>query len=217
MTLEDSYEDGTTLGWHLQKENNKNADVDISVNCTGGINWELWISFGSDVELNSAETWDDPIIPVLTSPTIPDPDAFFDYKLARNEDFYSEKKDRYILSFKADIDIGSLAMQEYISLLFDEKLNLELAFEEEETILYLKQYHYVFNYTGESDIPDVIDDNNDIQGDLLVYMQRNGQKETSLLTFYFQPDVFEFIDFGDRTTYSPVDYSGNNTNSDFPN
>ena len=108
-------------------------------------------------------------------------------------------------------------MQEYISLLFDEKLNLELAFEEEETILYLKQYHYVFNYTGETDIPDVIDDNNDIQGDLLVYMQRNGQKETSLLTFYFQPDVFEFIDFGDRTTYSPVDYSGNNTSSDFPN
>ena len=51
MTLEDSYEDGTTLGWHLQKENNENADVDISVNCTGGINWELWISFGSDVEL----------------------------------------------------------------------------------------------------------------------------------------------------------------------
>ena len=94
MKLCDSYEDGTTLGWHLQKGTNENADVDISVNCTGGINWELWVSFGDDIKPNSAETWDEPIVPVISGPTIPSPDAFFDYKLARNEDFYSEKKDR---------------------------------------------------------------------------------------------------------------------------
>lgn len=214
MTLVDSYADGTTLGWHLQKDDDENADVDISVNCTGGINWELWISFGSSTRLSAAETWDKLIVPTISGPAIPSPDAFFDHKLARNEDFYNEDKGRYTISFKTDIDTGALAMEEYVSLLYDEKLKLELAFEEEETILYLKQHNFGFNYTGEEDVSEVIDDYKETQGDLLVYIQRNGQKGTSLLTLHFKPDAFEFIDFGDRTSYSPVDYSGKNTGSD---
>lgn len=213
LTLTDSYEDGTTLGWHLQKDDNENADVDVSVNCTGGIDWELWISFGSDVSLNAAETWDEPITPTVSGPTIPDPDAFFNYKLARNEDFYVADKDKHVLSFKADINVGSLAMEEYVSLFFDEKLGFELAGEVDETILYLHKHNLAFNYTGSDTIPDVIDTNNELQGDLLVHIQRNGQTGTALLTLYFKPNVFEFIDFGDRTSYSPTDCSGKSPSS----
>lgn len=216
MELIGTDEDGTTLGWHLQKGKNEDADVDLSINCTGGISWEMWISFGPDVTLTCAETWDEPIIPTISGPSLPNPDAFFDYRLARNEDFYSTKKEWYLLSFKADIDTGSLAMEEYVSLLFDEKLDLELLFEEEETILYLHQHYFGFRYTGEEDVPDVYDDYRDFSADLLVYIQRNGQTETSLLTFHYKPDTFEFIDFGDRSTYSPVDCSGKDSGSSSP-
>ena len=140
FTLVETYSDGSTLGWHLQKGTNADADVDVSVNCTGGINWELWISFGNDVELTAAETWDEPIVPTISGPTLPSPDAFFNNQLARNEDFYSEKNERYAISFKADIDNGTLAMQEYVSLLFDGKYNLELSFEEEDTGQTLKTF-----------------------------------------------------------------------------
>lgn len=214
MTLVESYSDGSTLGWYLQRGSNENADVDVSINCTGGINWELWISFGSDVELIAAQTWDEPIVPTISGPTLPSPDAFFNNQLARNEDFYSEKNERYAISFKADIDNGTLAMQEYVFLLFDGKYNLELSFEEEDTVQTLKTFRYVFTYTGGEDVPDTVDDYNKIQGDLLVYIQRNGKTETVLMTLYFQPNVYAFIDFGDRTSYSLVDCSGNQSNTD---
>ncbi len=216
MTLVNSEEDGTTLVWRLQKGSNENADVDISVDPAGGSDWELWISFGTDVKLIAAETWDEPIVPIISGPTIPSPDAFFDYKLARNEDFYNEKKDKYTLSFCADIDAGAPAMEEYVSLLFDEKYDLELAVEKEKTILYIQNHNYGFNYTGDEDVESVYDDYREIEADLLVYVQRNGQTETALLTLYFKPDVFEFIDFGDRTTYSPIDCSGKNTDPNTP-
>ena len=216
LTLTDSYSDGTTLGWHLQEGSNEEADVDLSVNCTGGINWEMWISFGADIELCAAETWDEPIVPVISAPTLPSPDAFFDHKLARNEDFYSEKDEKHILSFKADIDTGTLAMEEYVSLLNDEKLRLVKVLDEEETILYIQNHHLGFNYTGGEEIADVIDKDSGIAADVLVYVQRNAQKETALLTFYYKPDTFEFVDFGDRTSYSPADRSGKNTSSNVP-
>ncbi len=208
LTLTESYSDGTTLGWHLQKGENENADVDISVNCTGGINWELWLSLGSDVELSAAETWDEPIVPVISSPTLPSPDAFFDHKLGRNEDFYSEKDEKHVLSFKADIDTGTQAMEEYVSLLFSERYKLELAFEAEETILYIQNHRLGFNFTVGDQVSDVVDEDEGYAADVFVYVQRNARKETALLTFYFKPDAFEFTDFGDRTSYSPVDFSG---------
>ena len=166
------------------------------------------------MELTTAETWDEPIVPTISGPTLPSPDAFFNNQLVRNEDFYSEKNERYAISFKADIDNGTLAMQEYVSLLFDVKYNLELSFEEEDTVQTLKTFRYVFTYTGGEDVPDTVDDYNKIQGDLLVYIQRNGKTETVLMTLYFQPNVYAFIDFGDRTSYSLVDYSGNQSNTD---
>jgi len=142
----------------------------------------------------------------ITGPTLPNPDAFFAGNIPRGEDFYVEDSGHWVISYAAEIDTGTLAMQEYVSLLCDERFNLELFHETEETVLYLQTFSYFFRYTGEEDVPDVTWDNyygadDDPDCDLGIRIQRNGKTETVLMSVYFKPDVYEFIDCPEITSY----------------
>ncbi len=165
-----------------------------------------------DSEQNNSDDPTAPTKPTVSGPTIPDPDAYFNYQLARNEDMYIEEHGYHCLSFKTDYD-GQQAMLDYAALLSQGDFNLEPTTQQEETIYYLHEYRYAFTYTGSGDVPSIYNESNDISGDLIVIIQKNGQAGTVLLTMYFKPDVFAFVDFGDRTSYTLVDYSGNSSSN----
>lgn len=161
-----------------------------------------------DSEHNNHDNSTEPTKPTISGPTIPDPVAYFDYQLAQNEDMYIEKYGYHCLSFKTDYD-GQQAMLDYAALISQDKFNFEMTTQQEETIYYLQEYRYGFTYTGSENVPSIYHESDNISGDLIVIIQKNGQAGTVLLTMYFKPDVFAFVDFGDRTSYTLADCSGN--------
>lgn len=150
----------------------------------------------------------------LTNPTIPDPDAYFNNSLARNEDKFLEKEGFHCLSYATDYD-GQQAFRDYVALLSDPKYQLKLTSEKDETVHTVNTVTYGFTYTGEEDVPDIYYEYFDVKGDLLVFIQKNGMSGVVGLSIYYKPDAFEFKDFGDRTTLTLNDLSGNsNSGSD---
>ncbi len=141
----------------------------------------------------------------VSGPSIPDPGAYL--RLARNEDMYIEKYDYYCLSYKTDFD-GQHAIHDYITLLSDGKYQLKLIEQEEETVYYLKSFRYAYEYTGSQNVPSIYNETNDISGDLLIFIQHNGQSGSVLMTLYFKPNAFALVDPGSQTSYKLKDLSG---------
>lgn len=215
LTLVETYSDGSTLGWHLQRGSNENADVDVSINCTGGINWELWISFGNDVELTAAETWDKPILPTVSGPTLPDPGAFFG-GISPVEDEPADASGWQVY-YRTQIDEGYDAAHEYVKLLSDPRFGFSLTDSFDDTVLYLLEEYYFFDYTGDGNVEPVHDRyyNDgyvDFSADVFVWVQKNGRDEYTGIGVYYSSDL-EVLDLGDRASTLP-DYTDGNSNSD---
>ena len=152
----------------------------------------------------------DSLIP--SGPTIPDPDAYFNNSLARSEDMFLENEGFYCLSYATDYN-GQKAFWDYIDLLSDPKYNLKLNSKNDETIYALNTVSYSFTYTGKDDVPEIYYEFFDLKGDLLVIVQKNGLSGVVGMSLYYKPDAFEFKDFGDRTTYTFNNTSGNSSSN----
>ncbi len=146
----------------------------------------------------------------LTNPTIPDPDAYFNNSLARSQDMLLEKEGFHCLSYATDYD-GQQAFRDYVALLSDPKYQLKLTSEKDETFYGVNTVTYGFTYTGKEDVPEIYYEFFDLKGDLLVIIQKNGLSGVVGLSIYYKPDAFEFKDFGDRTTLTLNDLSGNSS------
>lgn len=168
-------------------------------------------NLSDDDEKQSAESKNNPTDSVkLNGPTIPDPDVYFNNSLARSQDMFLEKEGFHCLSFATDYD-GQQAFKDYVALLSDPKYQLELTTEKDETVYTVNTMKYGFTYTGKEDVPEIYYEYFDVKGDLLVFIQKNGMSGVVSLSIYYKPDAFEFKDFGDRTTYTLNDLSGNSS------
>ncbi len=149
--------------------------------------------------------------PTVSEPIIPDPGAYL--RLARNEDgiFGSDDNPYYVISYRTDLSYPQ-ALQEYITLISDERYPFKLVSTHES--YFSSSYEYYFNYTGQKDIPNVAQiGKNEPSCDLVVSISyfpadEPGEYDEAYLSLRFSPDApFKLVDPGKRTSFILRDLS----------
>ncbi|MBQ5824063.1 MAG: hypothetical protein IIW48_04580 [Clostridia bacterium] len=150
-------------------------------------------------------------VPTVSDPVIPDPGLYFG--LARYEDelfrYGTEYDYHHDITYKTDLSYPQ-ALQEYISLISDDKYQFELITKYE---FASSTDHYLFRYTGEKDIPHVSHYNYkhwtcDSSCDLVVSISYFAKDNTAYLALLYSPDApFKLVDPGKRTSFTLRDLS----------
>ena len=164
-----------------------------------------------------------PVKPQITTPTLPDLFAFIGGNGRQMDQSSSEGEVGQEYGYSMEFEKGWIAANEYVELLKnDPRFRLSMRprqVEDSETILYLQNEVYNFDYVGDEDITPATIRGDKVDGvyqfsdaDVRVKIQKNGKNGTTAIVIWHSDD-FSVKDLGDRASVAPAGSSGSGGSS----